>query len=207
MVISTSQDVNLPTKGFTIRLANADIAHLQHVANAITKKSLNKLLAEMVRDIVYLCDSIPFHLKPEGLIIKSLSHPFLAESWHRIAQNDLRRSLPNSSTKSYKLTFDEHAYGRLLRISKGLDFALSKLVLTALQTFCALAGAQRPLEEESIPLLIRLIRGERLWMGRGEYESANLIAKHLNKELGLIPAGELKTEASLIPFETNLELL
>jgi len=63
------------------------------------------------------------------------------------------------------------------------------------------------LEEESIPLLIRLIRGERLWMGRGEYESANLIAKHLNKELGLIPAGELKTEASLIPFETNLELL
>jgi hypothetical protein len=44
-------------------------------------------------------------------------------------------------------------------------------------------------------------------MGRGEYESANLIAKHLNKELGLIPAGELKTEASLIPFETNLELL
>lgn len=193
-------------RGFTVRFAADDMAVLEQLSELVSNGTVNRLLVLVVLEILHLCQSSPFSLPPNSALRKLLSHSQYKAQWRQLAERDLRRTLPNSASKPIKLTFPDLERQRLGNLSRQLEWAGGQIILSALQAFCAFAGAERPLED--LPAIIQLSRGGRLLMGGSPPESGEMILACLNIELGLVTRPRLDPpEAPEQPMEIEVDLI
>jgi len=204
-------------KGFTVRLSEEDIDIFKLLAKKEKQESTNQLLAQMCVQVMAMCQ-VPFALSDESLLVK-LS-PTSKKLWLRLANSDVRRTLPNKKTLPIRITFPETKRKDLRRLAQRLRWAEGQLILECLHAFCQLAAASEAIA--SLPDVIDLARGRSFFSGpevTGEeakdktrdtaaVESINHVLKNLNIALGHIAGRQLEsTDKPSYPLKTKLNLV
>jgi hypothetical protein len=197
-----------PWAGLSIRIPEKDVKALRRTNSKLPGRSINRLLHRMVRESLLLADSKPFSVMEAKLLRKIRARPKLRALFRSIADEDVRRTVPNDDTLSVKFPFSMEERDRLKRLTAILRWSTAQLTLEAIQSFLVLAGAEEPLEQEQVPTLLETYRAILTYRGTYDKESESRMRNELNRFIKPPDAQRLDPNSpALEPMETFLDLI
>jgi hypothetical protein len=181
-----------PALGFNLRLGKKDLRAFEMMARKLgTDLTANRLLMESAVEMLVI-SSNPVEILGQGLLFTIRKSKDVQLRLGEIAARDIRRNLRRAETEQVKLTFTPTGRRMLSDRSIQCRWAEGQVILEALQAFCLLASAQKPMVE--LPDLLRLGWAEKFWRNNGEIASPDVRIASLNGRLGLMPDLRKKRE-------------
>ena len=172
------------TQPTSVRLVKSDLRILRSLGRSLGVPSVNRFVVYIVLEVLHLCASPPFSLSRYRRLLRSKISRDDQATWHRLAGDNILRTLPNPKTQPIRISFPGKSRSQVASLGSELRWSEGQVILEALQTFCILAGGSE--DSKSLPGIFRQAWMPRSYRGRTDEDSGSQVTGNLNRRLGLV---------------------